>query len=116
MENNSQHQVLPLKKIFVHHVFFYLKEKNNQEAKANLISGLLTLEQIPTIKFYNIGIPTASDRAVVVKDYDLAWLVFFESAEAEAIYQVHDIHKKFVNDFQHLWEKVVVYDTLSVQN
>ncbi|HEU0111987.1 MAG TPA: Dabb family protein, partial [Flavisolibacter sp.] len=34
--------------------------------------------------------------------------------EGQKTYQDHPIHKKFVEDCSHLWEKVVVYDMLAV--
>lgn len=110
----QQQNHLPLKKVFVHHVFFYLKDKNKSELESKLISGLLTLELIPQIKFFNIGKPTDSNREVVVKDYDISLLLFFDGIEDEENYQNHEIHKKFVAEYQHLWQKVVVYDTLSI--
>jgi len=34
--------------------------------------------------------------------------------EEEEVYQKHPIHLKFVEDYSHLWEKVIVYDSVQV--
>lgn len=42
--------------------------------------------------------------------YDLSELMYFDNIEGQNAYQVHPIHKAFVEKYSHLWEKVVVYD------
>jgi hypothetical protein len=99
---------------FIHHVFFYLKE-NNQTNKDKLIEGLRMLSRVKTIKAYHVGTPAPAERGVIVSDYSISWTTFFANVAAEKEYQVDPIHLKFVEEYQHLWEKVVVYDTETVK-
>lgn len=100
------------KELFVHHVYFYLKQPNNEADKANLLEGLEKLSKVPTIKMVHIGTPASTNRSVIERGYSVSWLCFFDSLEEEEIYQKHPIHLKFVEDYAHLWEKVIVYDSV----
>jgi hypothetical protein len=97
---------------FVHHVFFWLKAPNNQSDRAELIKGLETLTSIGTIQKYHIGAPAPTHRSVVERTYSVSWLCFFEDVNAEESYQNDPIHLDFVENHKHLWEKVVVYDSI----
>jgi hypothetical protein len=100
------------KDLFVHHVYFYLKNPNSAEDKAKLLEGLNKLAKVPTIKLVHIGTPANTTRDVVVRDYSISWLCLFDSAQDEEIYQKHPIHLKFVEDYSALWSKVAVYDSV----
>jgi hypothetical protein len=41
-------------------------------------------------------------------------VLFFDDTAGQKLYQDHPIHQKFVADCAHLWERVVVYDAVSV--
>ncbi|MFY9151636.1 MAG: Dabb family protein [Prolixibacteraceae bacterium] len=101
-----------LKKIFVHHVFFWLKEPNNPEACARFEKGLEGLITVPQIQSSHIGKPVESPRDVVDDSFTYSYMAFFKSTEDQTTYQTHPIHLKFIEDCQHLWEKVIVYDAM----
>lgn len=96
--------------MFVHNVFFWLKEKDNAEASAALLAGIKSLEAIESIKSVYIGPPAATRRPVIDATYDFAEILVFDDEAGHDVYQVHPLHKKFVEDCAHLWEKVVIYD------
>lgn len=98
--------------IFVHHVYFWLKNQNSAADKASLIAGLTQLSKIEEIKMAHIGTPASTDRNVVERGYAVSWLLFFDNPEQEEIYQNHPIHLKFIEDHAHLWDKVIVYDSV----
>lgn len=102
----------PAKELFVHHVYFYLKNPSSEADKAKLLEGLEKLSKVPTIRMVHIGVPAPTTRSVIVRDYSISWLCFFDNLEEEEIYQKHPIHLKFVEDYSHLWEKVNVYDSV----
>lgn len=104
---------IPTKKVFVHHVFFWLKEPKNAEARAEFEKGLLALVKVPQIQSYHIGNPVPSDREVVDDSFTFSYIAYFKNTEDQEIYQTHPIHLKFIEDCQHLWEKVVVYDSMN---
>ena len=103
------------KKQLVHHVFFWLKNRDSKEDLAKLLAGLRTLEKIETIRKLHIGVPASTEkRDVVDNSYQASELMFFDDTAGQKTYQDHPIHQKFIADCGHLWEKVVVYDSIHV--
>ena len=100
------------KSLLVHHVYFWLKKPGNEADTAKLIEGLESLLSIPTIKLAHIGRPADTDRGVIDRSYAISWLCFFKDLADEEIYQKHPTHLKFVENYAHLWERVVVYDSV----
>jgi hypothetical protein len=101
-------------RVFVHHVYFWLKAPGDAQAREALIAGLRTLTAVPEVLWSHIGLPAESERGVVDDSYSVSWLVFLADKAAEDRYQVDPIHLKFVADCSALWERVVVYDTEQV--
>jgi hypothetical protein len=102
----------PIEKMtIIHHVFFWLKEPENKVHTDLLKQGLQTLAAIPQVKQLLIGVPASTEkREVVDNSWQVSELMYFQSLEDQAAYQVHPIHKAFVEQYSHLWSKVVVYD------
>lgn len=101
-----------VKELFIHHVFIYLKNPNDAQDEAKLLEGLHKLAKVPTIQYAHIGKPAATSRSMIVRDYTFSWMCFFKNIIEEEIYQTHPIHLEFMRDYGHLWEKVVVYDSV----
>ena len=103
------------KKQLVHHVFFWLKNPDSKEDLAKLLAGLQTLRNIETIRKIHIGVPASTEkRPVVDSSYHASELMFFDDLAGQKVYQDHAIHQKFIADCSHLWDKVIVYDSLDV--
>ena len=104
-----------MQKQIVHHVFFWLKNPSSKEDLTQLIEGLKTLSEIETVRAIHIGVPASTEqRPVIDNSYSVSELLFFDDLTGQKTYQDHPIHKKFVEDCAHLWEKVIVYDTITV--
>ena len=103
------------KKQLAHHVFFWLKNPGSKEDLNKLLEGLRKLEKIETIRSLHIGVPAATEkRPVIDASYSASELMFFDDLEGQYIYQEHPLHKQFIAECSHLWEKVVVYDSIGV--
>jgi hypothetical protein len=103
------------KKQLVHHVYFWLKNRDSKEDLNKLIEGLNTLKKIEQLKLAKIGIPASTEkRDVVDNSYSVSWLNFFDGLQGQSEYQVHPIHLNFVENYKHLWEKVIVYDSSDI--
>lgn len=98
--------------VFVHHVFFWLKEPKNTTARADFEKGIRELVKVPQIQNFHISTPVESSREVVDDSFTYSYLAFFKNSDDQTIYQTHPIHLKFIEDCQHLWEKVIVYDSM----
>ena len=108
-------QTTPLPgRVFVHHVYFWLKSPGDPQSREALIAGLRKLAAVPDILWSHIGVPAESERGVVDDSYSVSWLVFLADKAAEDRYQVDPVHLKFVEECSPLWERVVVYDTEQV--
>lgn len=104
-----------LKGALIHHVFFWLKEPNNEAHKKQLVKALNDLLKVETIKLSHIGFPAGTEsRDVVDHSYSVSYMVMFDDRAGQDAYQVHPLHVKFVEENSHLWEKVVVYDSVDV--
>jgi hypothetical protein len=101
----------------VHHVFFWLKNPSSTEDRDQLVTGLKTLAGIPLIKELYVGILANTEkRDVVDASWQVSELMFFNDLQAQASYQQNPIHLDFVKNYSHLWEKVVVFDTMNLFN
>ena len=98
----------------VHHVFFWLKNPDAKEDLARLLEGLRTLAKIETVRGAHFGVPASTEkRDVIDNSFSVSEILFFDDLAGQKIYQDHPVHKKFIADCSHLWERVVVYDALA---
>jgi hypothetical protein len=100
--------------MFIHHVYFWLKNPGSEEDRTKLIDGLKKLSKAKTIKKFYIGTPAATNRDVIDRSYSVSWLLFFDNAAAQDSYQTDPIHLKFAEECSSLWNKVIVYDSVDV--
>ncbi|WP_018984862.1 Dabb family protein [Salinimonas chungwhensis] len=98
----------------VHMVYFWLKNPNSVSDQQSLIKGLNNLREIKHIQALHVGVPAATtSRDVIDSSYQVSEMMMFNSVDQQNAYQNHPLHKKFVEDYSHLWKKVVVYDSVS---
>ena len=102
------------KSLFVHHVYFWLNNPDSQADKDALMAGLELLREVPTISLSHIGTPAPTNRDVIDTSYAVSWMCFFETGLDQDTYQTHPIHLNFVDTCKHLWEKVIVYDSIGM--
>jgi hypothetical protein len=99
----------------IHHVFFWLKNRDSKEDLAKLLEGLRALGQIETVRKLCIGVPADTARRDVVEaSYSASELIFFDDLAGHETYQNHPIHQSFIETCGPLWKKVIVYDSIEV--
>ncbi|HNX80396.1 MAG TPA: Dabb family protein [Prolixibacteraceae bacterium] len=99
----------------IHHVFFWLKEPGNLQHRKQFEAALKKLLGVKTIRISHIGIPASTEqRDVVDHTYTYSLMTVFDSKADQESYQVDPIHQAFVTENSHLWNKVVVYDSVDV--
>ena len=96
--------------MIVHHVLFWLKADTTEEQKVAFRKSLETLEQVEVVKTFHLGTPAPIERAVVDITYTFSLLLIFEDMAAHDVYQVHPLHKAFLDEFKIYFEKVIIYD------
>jgi len=103
------------KNMFIHHVYFWLKNPSSTEDREKLLQGLEKLSSVKTIKMFHIGKPADTNRDVIDTSYSVSWMLIFENKQDQDSYQVDPIHLKFVEECKDLWSKVVVYDSVDAR-
>lgn len=103
-----------LRSMFIHHVYFWLKNPQSSQDRDQLLEGLKKLKKIKSIKMVQIGVPASTSREVIDGSYTFSWLTIFATPQEQDAYQVDPIHVKFVEEYAHLWSKVIVYDSVGL--
>jgi hypothetical protein len=98
--------------LFIHHVFFWLKQPVTQEMRTKFEGELKKLITVETIVDYHLGVPAPTGRDVIDNTYSYSLLTVFKNKADQDVYQTHPTHLKFIEECQDLWERVVVYDTV----
>ncbi|WP_395801937.1 Dabb family protein [Daejeonella sp.] len=96
--------------MIAHHVLFWLKADITAEEKNAFQKSLSTLEQIEVVKFFHLGTPAPIERTVVDTTYTFSLFLAFEDLAAHDVYQVHPLHKAFLDEFRVFFDRVVIYD------
>lgn len=101
--------------MITHQAYFWLRNAGSEEDRAALIAGLQTLRGVEVIRTYEIGVPASTEqRDVVDGSFDVSELMTFDSIADQQTYQSHPLHRAFIEKCSHLWERVIVYDSLIV--
>lgn len=102
---------------FAHTVYFWLHNPDSAADREAFETALKTfLSKSAYAKTLFIGTPPAATRDVVDGSFTYSLIVSFESAEAQAAYQTEQPHLDFVAQAQHLWKKVIVYDSIGLDS
>ena len=101
---------------FAHTVYFWLKNPDKQEDKKAFETSLRKfLDNSAYAKTKFIGTPPGASRDVVDGSFSYSLIVTFESSEAQKNYQDEAPHKLFIKESEHLWDKVIVYDSHGIR-
>ena len=114
-EIQAQDQNTEFNHNFSHVVYFWLKNPDSdQDRKAFLTSlkNFMSKSEYAQTKF--IGEPADTPRDVVDGSFTYSLILSFPSKEVQDKYQAEPAHVKFVEESQHLWEKVIVYDSVGL--
>ncbi len=97
----------------VHVVHFWLKEGVSETECQQFIAGVKALGSIEHVNLIHVGVAANTEkRDVVDNSFAVSEILFFDDEIAQKAYQDHPSHHKFVEQFSHLWEKVVVQDSV----
>lgn len=97
--------------MFIHTVYFWLKDGTSAAARQQLeedCRGLLGT--IPTVRHLWTGKPAMTPREVVDNSYGVGLTVVLDDAAGHEVYQEHPLHKKFIARNKAHWTRVQVYD------
>lgn len=98
--------------MFVHAVYFWLKEGLTQEELAQFQEGINSLTTIESVQLGHVGVPADTDREVIDSSYSYALVVTFADQQGHDDYQVHPVHDKFRETCAPFWTRVQIYDSV----
>lgn len=100
--------------MFVHHVFFWMKDDITPDGIKTFEKGVSTLPKIELVKLGDVGKPAGTNRPIIERSYSYSLLLVFEDKAAHDEYQTHPVHLKFIEDCSMLWNRVLIYDSESL--
>jgi hypothetical protein len=98
--------------MLTHHVLFWLKPETTEEQKTFFKQSLESLKGIETIVSIHIGTPAPIVRDVVDRTYTFSLMIIFNDLEGHNFYQVHSLHKAFLENCRQYFDRVVIYDAV----
>jgi catechol 2,3-dioxygenase-like lactoylglutathione lyase family enzyme len=105
-------QPTPVHGKFVHSVYFWLNNPDDETEKTEFISALTEfISKSQYVSSYHIAPAAGTPRDVVDNTYTYNLVCTFESAELQDLYQQENVHKEFIEKASHLWKKVQIYDS-----
>ena len=96
--------------MFVHSVYFWLKDDLSEGDRVKFEEGVQSLLTIDSVSSGFVGSPASTDRPVIDRSYSRALIVFFEDKAGHDAYQDDPIHDRFRVDCEPFWQRVVIYD------
>src|SRR5262249_49218338 len=101
--------------LLVHNVFFALKDNSGPARYRLLVACRKYLAQHPGIVFFACGtVAEELRRPVNDGEFDVALHIVFQNQAAHDQYQNAPLHLKFVEENKDNWQKVRVFDSLSM--
>lgn len=99
--------------MFVHSVYFWLRDDLTSEERDRFTEGLDALLTIETVHSGHVGTPASTDRPVIDRSYTYGLIILFEDGAAHDAYQTDPIHNRFRETCEDLWREVMIYDLTS---
>ncbi len=98
--------------MFIHSVYFWLKDDLTNAQLEQYRAGLKALTTIGTVTFSYVGAPAGTPREVVDNSYSHVLIVGFADKAGHDAYQDDPIHDAFRNDCGTFWDRVQIYDAI----
>jgi hypothetical protein len=99
--------------MFVHAVYFWLREGLTSAERESFVAGLRSLRAIEGVVEGYIGVPAATDRPVIERGYSWSLVLVFANEADHDAYQVDPVHDTFRAQCSPYWTNVRIYDSVS---
>ena len=98
--------------MFVHCVFFWLKDDLTPDEVRQFEAGARSLTTIGSVRHGFLGPPAATDRPIIDRSYSYGLVVVFDGKAEHDAYQEDPVHDRFRETCSGFWQKVQIYDVL----
>ncbi|MDH3584337.1 MAG: Dabb family protein [Phycisphaerae bacterium] len=103
--------------MFYHCVHFWLVEGLAEDQRRDFVQALHGLGECETVRSCRVARPAGTPRDVVDNSYDYQLLLSFDDVTGQDVYQDSDPrHHKFIEDFKTFWTRVLIYDSVPVED
>jgi hypothetical protein len=102
--------------VFIHSVYFWLKEGLKEGDLEQFKRGLKSLTGIESVRRSYIGVPASTDRPVIERGYSYSLILTFDDKKGHDAYQEDEVHERFRQDCSPCWSKVVIYDCVEASH
>lgn len=99
--------------MFIHAVYFWLRDDLSPADTSRFVAGLESLRAIEDVRDGWIGLPAATDRPVIDRSYSRALVLLFDDAKAQERYQRHPVHDRFRDECSGYWTAIRIYDSIT---
>lgn len=106
---------IEMKKLFIHHVLFWLKDPGDSASVKQFEAALKKLVTINDIAEWHLGKPASTRREVIDSTYQYSLLTMFKDKAAHDAYQVHPVHDDFRTVANELCSRVQIYDSTPME-
>jgi hypothetical protein len=100
--------------MFVHAVYFWLREDLAQSDRERFVAGLRSLRGIDGVVQGYIGVPAPTDRPVIDRSYSWSLVLVFANEADHDAYQIDPVHDRFRAECASYWTIVRIYDSVTV--
>ncbi|TKC06701.1 Dabb family protein [Pedobacter polaris] len=95
-----------------HYVLFWLKKDLSEQEINEFAAFFELLKTIPIVKSLRYGrSANTNQRDVVDNSFTYNLIATFKNLNDIGIYENHPTHLDAIKQYQHFWEKVIVYDS-----
>ena len=99
--------------MFVHAVYFTLRPDLTAAERADFVAGVESLRGIDSVRQGYLGVPAATDRPIIDRDYSYALVLAFADQAGHDAYQVHPVHDRFRERCAPFWTRVRIFDSVT---
>jgi hypothetical protein len=99
--------------MFVHAVYFWLRNDLTSAQLERFAAGLESLCRIDGVRAGYIGVPAPTDRPVIERGYSRALVLVFADQAAHDAYQDHPVHDRFRKECGTFWTTVRIFDSVT---
>ena len=99
--------------MFVHCVYFWLRDGLSEDEEQRFTDGLESLVSIGSVTSGYFGTPASTDRPIIDRSYSYALVIVCEDEAAHDAYQEDAVHDAFRDRCASLWTDVKIYDFTS---
>jgi hypothetical protein len=101
--------------MLVHTVYIWLKAGLTDAQRADHLSSMRALAQIPQARTFHVGTPASTDRPVIDRSYSYALVVGCDDEAALERYRSHPLHRALGERVAACWDRQIVYDSIEVE-